>query len=678
MPTVSAQRSRVDHRHAAVDIGDEPPLRVGGGAPPTGPVNLRWLGGTVLTALAGIGLMGAAIGAAMNGEALLAKAPGFAQPRFAGVIGERVSNALRKSDRIAPASGVNESRQTFRMSTTTEVGDHEVVRTRPVTLVSASLTTDDVSDVKIPPFNPMTLFADDGDRSRDPGPEPDGDISYVMRDLRTVPMAPEAGPHLSLADVVARVREAAAFEAIHKMNLGTALLAGHAGALSLTGQAARRARSGAMPVAAGGALSNMTVLVKAAAAPNTPTAATARPAAGDEKVATAVAGEALEGLLAKNGVPAGQIAAIVGAFPPQSKVAALPAGAEIRILFAPHPGDPARQDAVRVTLASAGDETSVVQSDTGDYVAVAGPVQIVEDASQEGDPGAAADAEDNGKTPRLYDSLYATALAKGVPSSVIRELVHIYGYDADFEHRVTDGDGFQVLYASTADGGAASDHPEILYASLLVGGDTKRFYRFALPDGSIDYFDEDGRSTRKFLVRKPVPVGRFSRGFGMKRHPILGYTKMHTGVDWAAPRGTPIGAAGDGVIEYDKWESGYGRQIRIRHANGYETTYGHMSAFARGIAPGVHVHQGQIIGYVGSTGLSTGPHVHFEVIVNGRFVDPMRIRVPRGRELKGDTLVAFEKARRRLDGYALHGASAADLIRTPPAADVADAGTHGG
>jgi murein DD-endopeptidase MepM/ murein hydrolase activator NlpD len=140
-------------------------------------------------------------------------------------------------------------------------------------------------------------------------------------------------------------------------------------------------------------------------------------------------------------------------------------------------------------------------------------------------------------------------------------------------------------------------------------------------------------------------------GFGSRKHPILGYTKMHTGVDWAAPLGTPIYAAGHGEIEKAGWESGYGKYIRIKHNYGYETAYGHMTAFARGIDPGVKVHQGQLIGYVGSTGQSTGPHVHYEIIVNGRMVDPMRIKLPRGRVLEGAVLAAFERERDKVDGY---------------------------
>ncbi len=149
-------------------------------------------------------------------------------------------------------------------------------------------------------------------------------------------------------------------------------------------------------------------------------------------------------------------------------------------------------------------------------------------------------------------------------------------------------------------------------------------------------------------MRKPV-LDRPVSGFGLRRHPILGYTKMHTGVDWAAPTGTPIYAAGNGVIEKEGWESGYGKFILVRHHNGYETAYGHMSAYARGTHEGEHVRQGQVIGFVGSTGLSTGSHLHFEIRINGRFVDPMRIRLPHGRELHGPVLTAFEQERGRLD-----------------------------
>jgi murein DD-endopeptidase MepM/ murein hydrolase activator NlpD len=190
-----------------------------------------------------------------------------------------------------------------------------------------------------------------------------------------------------------------------------------------------------------------------------------------------------------------------------------------------------------------------------------------------------------------------------------------------------------------------------MFTSLTIGGETKKFYRFVSPDdGLVDYYDEAGKSAKKFLLRKPVAEAVMRSGFGLRRHPILGYTKMHTGVDWATATGTPIFAAGNGVVEKAQWESGYGKFVMIRHNNGYETAYGHMTAFARGIEEGTKVRQGQVIGFVGSTGLSTGAHVHFEIRINGRFVDPMRVKLPRGRELNGQMLATFERERTRIDG----------------------------
>ncbi|MGH6666079.1 MAG: M23 family metallopeptidase, partial [Pseudolabrys sp.] len=234
---------------------------------------------------------------------------------------------------------------------------------------------------------------------------------------------------------------------------------------------------------------------------------------------------------------------------------------------------------------------------------------------------------------------------------IIEDLIRIYSYDVDFQRKVQPGDSFEVLYAGEDEAPAPDSRNDVLFAALTVGGEVKKFYRFPSPDdGIVDYYDESGKSAKKFLVRKPVAVGIMRSGFGIRRHPILGYTKMHTGVDWAGPVGTPIYASGNGVIERAGWESGYGKYIRIRHTNGYETAYGHMSAFARGIDEGVRVRQGQVIGFVGSTGLSTGSHLHYEILVNGRFVDPMRIKLPRGRVLEGPMLANFEQERERLDG----------------------------
>jgi murein DD-endopeptidase MepM/ murein hydrolase activator NlpD len=226
--------------------------------------------------------------------------------------------------------------------------------------------------------------------------------------------------------------------------------------------------------------------------------------------------------------------------------------------------------------------------------------------------------------------------------------VRTFGNDVDFQRAVSPGDSIDAFY----DSGDESDpgHAELLYASITARGETFHYYRFQSPeDQSVDYFDPAGHSTRKFLLRKPIASGELRSGFGMRFHPILHYTRPHNGVDWAAPIGTPIFAAGTGEVIKAGWTSGYGRRVEIEHANGYVTTYNHMSGFGRGIKEGIHINQGQIVGFLGASGLATGPHLHYEVIVNGHYVDPMRVKLARTRQFDGKMLSDFKRERDRID-----------------------------
>ena len=192
---------------------------------------------------------------------------------------------------------------------------------------------------------------------------------------------------------------------------------------------------------------------------------------------------------------------------------------------------------------------------------------------------------------------------------------------------------------------------ELLATSLSTGGETQKYFRFRSVDGVIDYYDEHGNNSRKFLMRRPVRGEGIRRadGFGWRRHPLLGILRRHAGIDWAGPPGTPIMAAGSGVVEEAGRKGEYGNYVRIRHANGYQTAYGHLQRFAPGVSPGVRVTQGQVVGLIGTTGLSTGPHLHFEVLVNSQQVDPMTIPVPKERKLEGKQLVEFQKERVRIE-----------------------------
>ena len=245
----------------------------------------------------------------------------------------------------------------------------------------------------------------------------------------------------------------------------------------------------------------------------------------------------------------------------------------------------------------------------------------------------------------IENSLFVAAEHAGLPMNTIMELIRIYSWDVDFQRDIQPGDLFEVFFEMLHDEtGAAVKEGNILYAALTLSGTPVQLYRYETPDGIIDYYSEDGHSVRKALLRTPVNGARLSSGFGMRRHPILGYSRMHQGIDFAAPTGTPIQAAGDGVIELAGRNGGYGKYVRIRHNSEYKTAYAHMSRFAVGIRARVRVRQGQTIGYVGNTGASTGPHLHYEVVVNGNQVNPMNLKLPTGKRLEGVELAGFQRA----------------------------------
>lgn len=251
----------------------------------------------------------------------------------------------------------------------------------------------------------------------------------------------------------------------------------------------------------------------------------------------------------------------------------------------------------------------------------------------------------------INSSLFLAAADAGVPAAITVEMIRMYSYDIDFQREIRQGDTFEVLFTRDYDeNGDAVREGDVLYAAMNVRGRERRLWRHETGEGeNWDYFDEEGRSMRKFLMKTPIDGARISSNFGNRRHPILGYTRLHAGTDFAAPSGTPIYAAGNGTIEMSQRNGSFGNYVRIRHANGYQTAYAHMRGFGRGIRRGVRVSQGQVIGYVGTTGRSTGPHLHYEVIHNGNKVNPQNIRVPTGRTLTGNSLESFQEARAVID-----------------------------
>ncbi len=239
----------------------------------------------------------------------------------------------------------------------------------------------------------------------------------------------------------------------------------------------------------------------------------------------------------------------------------------------------------------------------------------------------------------VNSSLYQAALDAGIPDSIIMDLIQLFSFDVDFQRDIQKGDHFTAVYELIYnEAGQVVDTGEILEASLTNNGKDFQIYRFTSVDGRSDYFDEDGHTVRKTLLKTPINGAYITSNFGMRTNPFSGYNTMHKGVDFGAPRGTAIKASGDGTITFAGWSDIYGNFVMIRHVNHYETVYAHMTAFARGIRKGVRVDQGQVIGYVGSTGMSTGPHLHYEVRYYGKQVNPSTMKFPPGRVLEGEEL----------------------------------------
>ena len=653
-------RGAKHHRRLAaetIDLGNEPPLSVDGGT--SGLVDRRrlsvqWFSGTILTGLCGAALMGGAVFASLDGETNFASAPervGSALRGAISSIGEHL-NVLRKTDRLPALTEPSVARQILRVPSLSRVRERDLVHVRPYVRVSGnlSLTVTELS-ANIPAYNPQKLLADSvaGD-DKTPAAEPEAEVTFVTCDLTPAVKAAKvatgvcdlnsllpkvkASTLLPLEQVMANVRDTiarSATSAIPALNIGGGNIK-----LSYAADNDPGAYFSFVPRAVP---ENVTLLPKTSPVPG-----------GDERVVPLKRGETVGSVLRQLGAAPEEIKSIIAVIGPAAVDPTAKEGQKVRALLTPV--GLGHMQPLRVIVAGDNGITAAVAlSDLGKYV----PVNVRNiDTAQSAEAADDASADD-GTGVRLYQSLYETALRNNVPSVVIAELVRIFSYDVDFQRKVQPGDSFDLLFA---DDESAEGHNEVRYAALTVGGDTKHYYHFhTADDGVYDYYDDSGVSAKKFLVRKPVATGIVTSGFGWRTHPLLHVSELHSGVDWAAPPGTPIFAAGNGDIEEIGEKGGYGKYVRIRHANGYETAYGHLTAYARGLDVGSHVRQGQIIGFVGSSGLSTGTHVHFEIIINDRFVNPMTIKLPRGRVLSGATLTIFEHERDQLDAVLAHAPS---------------------
>jgi murein DD-endopeptidase MepM/ murein hydrolase activator NlpD len=657
------------HETGIIDLGHEPPLSVDGSEAAVidrRRVSVQWFSGTILTGLCGAALIGGAVFTSLDGEMTFAKVPERVEGALRGAFGANDKTAtLRKSDRLPPPGDSTASRNVTRVSTVTRVGNRDVMRVRPFIRISGnlSMTTSELS-AKIPPFNAQRMLGDvgstapaaaDAPNAADAA-EPDAEVSFVTKDLAPILPKAKLAAVVALDEVLLRVRDASNWRGNSGVRYAALAAADARGAQSDLKLAYATEGAAADPYAG---FETRVVPENVTLLPKTNDQTTGGNPAG-ERVHVVRKGDTVTSILRDQGATPEEAKSIATTLGTHGRDGGLKEGERLRILMAPAAPDQ-RLQPYRVIVANESSVEAVAAlSDLGKYVAV--DVQSMNTVAETADSGSDDDDDDDGSGVRLYQSIYETALRNKVPATVIEDMVRIYSYDVDFQRKVQPGDSFDVFYAGEDEGTSASEKNEVLFASLTVGGETKKYYRFQTPDDSVvDFYDEGGKSAKKFLVRKPVNDAIMRSPFGYRKHPILGYVKMHTGVDWAAPYGTPIFASGNGVVEKAEREGGYGNYVRLKHNNGYETAYGHMSAFAKGLEPGKRVRQGQVIGFVGSTGQSTGSHVHYEILVNGRFVDPMRIKLPRGRSLEGPVMAGFEKERDRLDAMMINRGSAARI-----------------
>lgn len=624
------------------DLGNEPPLIADGrsGPPDRREVSARWLSGTFLTGVTSTVLMGVALFAALDGREQLAVPPEIAQ--LVGLGGNDDSGENAKSARLAPPRQLSKAKDRRRMevSMVTKVGDRDVVNTMPFVQVKMALGAGHTTTRSYPAFDPLAVFAEDADAPAASaalagqiyGVKVESEMSLKTVDFPLETAAFDEKSSLSVDEVEKVVRETGAVLSDGAVQVAALhYIVPERFGDTLANQALN-ASYGIRIVP-----ENVSVTARTDLEEQTPVfAEDIIPFNADRKIAKAFEEAGYEGEDATGMAEA--IAKLMNA-------TALKAGTVLRV------GLEVRGDAAKVVRTSVYDRqthlVSIALDDRGQFVPAAEPEPNPEllmafDKNRPQPPA-------RGNLPTIYDGIYRTAYSYGMSKRMTQQLIKLLASDVDFQSRLKPSDSIDVLFSQPNANDEASAESELLFVSSNFGGNTRNLYRFRTEDGTFDYFDEEGRSAKQFLLRNPLPNGKFRSGFGGRRHPILGYTKMHTGVDWAAPAGSPILAAGNGVVEKAGWAGGYGKQTILRHANGYVTSYNHQSRIANGIQPGARVRQGQVIGYVGTTGLSTGNHLHYELLVNNRKVDPMRVRLPTGKVLKNQELEAFKKEKSRID-----------------------------
>lgn len=621
--------------------GNEPPLITDGrrGPPDRREVSARWLAGTFLTSITASLLIGVALFAALDGRQQLATPPELATKEEMPSKGDAQDSY--KGNRVVATITKQKSRDRRRMevSTMQKVGEREVIRTKPFEYVRMTLAADHPAGRQYPAFDAMTVFSDGAKAQAQPteaaqiyGAKVESEIS-----LRTIDFPLNAANYDSESELSSDEVEQVVRSTGQLLTDGDVQIASLHYVDPLRFGNSNSSFTLTQPLGVRITQENVSISNRLMEdETNSGFSEDIIPFRSDSKIIAALNKSGYEGEDADN---------IAEALSKLMNSPRLKAGSVLRVGVM---SSEKEDHIVRVTLYNGTTHiVTVALDDQKQYVPSDEPemTPLLQTAFDDSAPPPTI----RGELPSVYDAVYKAAFAYGMTNDMARQLVKMLANDVDLQSKISRSDSIEAFFSLPKDSDSANEESQLLYVSANMGGATRKFYRYQSPEGNVEFFDENGRSAQQFLIRKPVPNGVFGSPFGGRRHPILGYVRMHTGVDWRAPRGSPILAAGNGVVEKAGWANGYGNQTIIRHANGYQTSYNHQNAIASGITPGARVRQGQLIGYVGSTGLSTGPHLHYEVIVNGTKVDPMRIRMPQSQSLNGKQLEVFMRERNRID-----------------------------
>ncbi len=655
----AAQKSRHAALLKATGFQDAPALTMqstDGDIPHGRELSFAWLTGTVMTGLTSVLLMGAALYVSFQGQDTFSTAYEALQIARPDKEPLAPTDLSAKSSRLRPVTATRSELEMIEASVRETDAGRDMIRNQSFLRLRATLATAPTSlSDGVPDYDPVAILnatqpleatAASAEINTDVyGAEVEGEVAVQLAAMPMSFVPPRAISDQSAAEYVRSVVDATFYdEAPDTPTLAYAALAPTVSDLGLAPDGTTLS----------GVAENVTVVPKS-------TLAADATLGRSERILTVKEAGPLNDIMRRNGFTDTMIetidATLQNVFPSTN----LPAGSRLRILFGPSRNSdnlvPYRLSIYLHDDASNTDihRATVALTDKGQYVLGLAPAEIEFPEEDTEEVNVA-------NLPSVYRSIWETGRKHDLDDATIERIIGMFAYDVDMTKKIAAGDTIEMLRSAPD----AQGHAELLYVALTLGSTTRQLYRFANADGVIDFFDPNGETGKRFLNRRPLEGGGTLRSrFGYRIHPIFKTRRLHTGVDLAAPSGTPIYAAGDGTISYYKWASGYGNKIEIEHVNGYETGYGHLSRFVDGLGPGSQVRQGQLIGYVGSTGQSTGPHLHFEIKINDNLVDPLSVKLPKDNVLPPQYKAQFEQTMAQIN----------DLMARDPAPVVVAAAT---